>query len=109
MQGPNAVEPVQCVYVRVQGIGADSAVQGDREAERLSGATVLAEVLRRRLTRQLPNRRYMEMLNTVFAAAVLEGIERTLEELIGRVDRSDVRDRRPRSRMRRPRSDGHSK
>ena len=49
------------------------------------------------------------MLNTEFAAAVLEGIEGTLEELIGRVDRSDVRDRRPRSRMRRPRSDAHLK
>jgi hypothetical protein len=35
----------------------------------------------------------MEMLNTEFAAAVLEGIEGTLEELIGRVDPSDVRDR----------------
>lgn len=33
------------------------------------------------------------MLNTEFAAAVLEGIEGTLEELIGRVDPSDVRDR----------------
>jgi hypothetical protein len=33
------------------------------------------------------------MLNTEFAAAVLEGIESTLEELIGRVDPSDVRDR----------------
>jgi len=31
--------------------------------------------------------------NAVFAAAVLEGIEGTLEELIGRVDPSDVRDR----------------
>jgi hypothetical protein len=35
----------------------------------------------------------MEMLNTEFAAAVLEGIEGTLEELIGRVNRSDIRDR----------------
>jgi hypothetical protein len=35
----------------------------------------------------------MELLNTEFAAAVLEGIEGTLDELIGRVDRSDVRDR----------------
>jgi hypothetical protein len=35
----------------------------------------------------------MEMLNTEFAAALLEGIEGTLEELIGRVDPSDVRDR----------------
>jgi hypothetical protein len=33
------------------------------------------------------------MLNTEFVAAVLEGIEGTLEELIGRVDPSDVRDR----------------
>ena len=33
------------------------------------------------------------MLNTEFAAAVLEGIEGTLEELIGRVDSSDLRDR----------------
>jgi hypothetical protein len=33
------------------------------------------------------------MLNIEFAAAVLEGIESTLEELIGRVDRTDVRDR----------------
>ena len=33
------------------------------------------------------------MLNTEFAAAVLEGSEGTLEELIGRVDPSDVRDR----------------
>ena len=33
------------------------------------------------------------MLNTEFATAVLEGIEGTLEELIGRVDPSDVRDR----------------
>jgi hypothetical protein len=33
------------------------------------------------------------MLNTEFAAAVLEGIEGTLEELIGRVDPRDVRDR----------------
>jgi hypothetical protein len=33
------------------------------------------------------------MLNTEFAAAVLEGIEGTLEELIGRVDPSDLRDR----------------
>ena len=33
------------------------------------------------------------MLDTEFAAAVLEGIEGTLEELIGRVDPSDVRDR----------------
>ena len=33
------------------------------------------------------------MLNTEFAAAVLEGIEGTLEELIRRVDPSDVRDR----------------
>jgi hypothetical protein len=30
------------------------------------------------------------MPNTEFAAAVLEGIEGTLEELIGRVDPSDV-------------------
>ena len=35
----------------------------------------------------------MELLNTEFAAAVLEGIEGTLEELIGRVDPSNVRDR----------------
>ena len=33
------------------------------------------------------------MLNTEFVAAVLEGIEGTLEELIGRVDSSDLRDR----------------
>jgi len=33
------------------------------------------------------------MLNTEFAAAVLEGIEGTLEELIGRAHPSDVRDR----------------
>jgi hypothetical protein len=33
------------------------------------------------------------MLNTEFTAAVLEGIEGTLEELIGHVDPSDVRDR----------------
>ena len=33
------------------------------------------------------------MLNTEFVAAVLEGIEGTLEELIGRVDPSDLRDR----------------
>ena len=33
------------------------------------------------------------MLNTEFAAAVLEGIEGTLEELIGRVDPSDLRGR----------------
>ncbi len=33
------------------------------------------------------------MLNTEFAAAVLEGIEGTLEELIGRGDPSDFRDR----------------
>ena len=33
------------------------------------------------------------MLNTEFVAAVLEGIEGTLEELIGRVDPNDVRDR----------------
>ena len=31
------------------------------------------------------------MLNTEFAAAVLEGSEGTLEELIGRVDPSDLR------------------
>jgi len=35
----------------------------------------------------------VELLNTEVAAAVLEGIEGTLEELIGRVDPSDVRDR----------------
>jgi hypothetical protein len=33
------------------------------------------------------------MLNTEFVAAVLEGIEGTLEELIGRVDPSGLRDR----------------
>jgi hypothetical protein len=33
------------------------------------------------------------MLNTEFVAAVLEGIEGTLEELIGRVDPSDLRGR----------------
>jgi len=33
------------------------------------------------------------MLNTEFAAAVLVGIEGTLEELLGRVYPSDVRDR----------------
>ena len=33
------------------------------------------------------------MLNTEFAAAVLDGIEGTLEELIGRVEPSDVRNR----------------
>ncbi len=33
------------------------------------------------------------MLNTEFTAAVLEGIEGTLDELIGRVDPSDLRDR----------------
>ena len=33
------------------------------------------------------------MLTTEFAAAVLEGIEGTLDELIGRVDSSDLRDR----------------
>ena len=45
------------------------------------------------MTRLLPNWRYKEILNIEFAAAVLEGIEGTLEELIGRVDPSDVRDR----------------
>jgi hypothetical protein len=33
------------------------------------------------------------MLNTDFVAGVLEGIEGTLEELIGRVDPSDLRGR----------------
>jgi hypothetical protein len=33
------------------------------------------------------------MLNTMFVAAVLEGIEGTLQELIGRVGRGDLRDR----------------
>ena len=33
------------------------------------------------------------MLDTGFVAAVLEGIESTLEELIGRVDASDLRGR----------------
>jgi len=33
------------------------------------------------------------MLNTEFAVAVLEGIEGTLEELIGRVDPGDLRGR----------------
>ena len=33
------------------------------------------------------------MLNIEFAAAVLEGIEGTLDELIGRVDPSDLHDR----------------
>ncbi len=34
------------------------------------------------------------MLDMTFVAAVLEGIEGTLDELIGRVDRSDLRGRR---------------
>ena len=33
------------------------------------------------------------MLDTTFVAAVLEGIEGTLDELIGRVERSDLRGR----------------
>ena len=33
------------------------------------------------------------MLDTEFVAGVLEGIEGTIEELIRRVDQSDVRDR----------------
>jgi hypothetical protein len=33
------------------------------------------------------------MLNTEFTAAVLEGIEGTFDELIGRVDPSNLRDR----------------
>jgi hypothetical protein len=33
------------------------------------------------------------MLNMTFVAAVLEGIEGTLDELIGRVERSDLRGR----------------
>jgi citrate lyase beta subunit len=37
--------------------------------------------------------RYKEMLDTGFVAAVLEGIEGTLEELIGRVDAGDLRAR----------------
>ena len=49
------------------------------------------------------------MLNTEFAAAVLEGIEGTLEELIGRGDPSDSAIGSPRSKMRRPPLDAHSR
>ena len=49
------------------------------------------------------------MLNTEFAAAVLEGIEGTLEELIGRVGPAISETGSPRSKMRRPPSDAHSK
>jgi hypothetical protein len=49
------------------------------------------------------------MLDTEFVAGVLQGIEGTIEELMRRVDSSDLRASSPDCRMRRPRSGVHSK
>jgi len=43
----NDLEPFPCVHFGVQGAGADPAIQGDRQAGRIPGSSVLSVVLAR--------------------------------------------------------------